>query len=751
MSDIFLKILNMSINASWLIVAVIALRFLLKKAPKWVTCILWALVAVRLICPFALESALSLLPSNRVIPEDITMSNNPEIHSGIPFVNNAVNPLIWDASGRETGTHTNLLEVIISVVSTLWIVGIVLMVLYSLISYIRLKRKVRASINVRDNIMVCDDIETPFILGFFEPMIYVPSFVTGETLELVIAHEKAHIERFDHWWKPLGMVLLSVYWFNPLCWIAYIILCRDIEAACDEKVIQGKENVYVAAYSQALLDLSVTRRTITACPLAFGETGVKNRIRDVINYRKPAFWIVLIAVVSCIAVGVFFLTNPLSIGDNTRIKEQAEHQSEDEDTDTGNAQTRIKGSKTYYYTKNSMTGKVDEYIYFYITLNEDGTFQWYETPISSFIGYGKYTIEDGILSLPLDKEICGYDNVNYFKYEDDKLTFIEEGSGNFNFVKLEDGAVFEYYEMPEKHELDDSAETSDIDNEIGVKLVLFDVKSTGCLLEIYQDGREVTGSLQTGQQYTIQKQNSYLEWVNLPLNESLAWEDIAYDLKSGKTTEIYINWENVYGKLEPGHYRMIKKIMDYRAPGDFDTYDVQGEFDILENGGSDDRVNGWLSVELPKGYELSNYYSNLGWMGGSWILPRSYESEEGQNSMLEVGYSGMISKILAEYTGVTYKNGIPDMSDVSDDLKNVVPVDPKAYVEYIDVKKSTGSGDGWYMIMFKESYKQQSEDIAYWYFCYVKEGERTYYVLSLSAKEFSKEQAEDIAGSASIG
>ena len=173
----------------------------------------------------------------------------------------------------------------------------------------------------KDNIMLCDEVKTPFILGMIRPLIYVPSALEGERMEMVCAHEKAHISRHDHWWKPFGFALLSVYWFNPLCWLAYILLCRDIEAACDEKVIKDKDREYMAAYSQALLELSVSGKIITACPLAFGETGVKSRIKGILNYKKPAFWIILIALIACAAVAVCFLTNPKKKEADTQAEE----------------------------------------------------------------------------------------------------------------------------------------------------------------------------------------------------------------------------------------------------------------------------------------------------------------------------------------------------------------------------------------------------------------------------------------------
>ena len=310
MSAVFLKILNMSITASWLILAVILARLLLKKAPKWVACLLWGLVAVRLICPFSLESVFSLIPSRETIPANIAEQHEPAITSGIAIVNEAVNPVITESFTPAPTNSANPLQIVIPVAAIIWIAGIVIMLAYALFSYLKIKKTVSVCMPAGERILACDEVKAPFILGMFKPVIYVPSSMSGKTLEHVIRHEKAHLQRHDHWWKPLGFLLLSVYWFNPLCWIAYILLCRDIEMACDEKVIRDMDKDDLAAYSQALLDCSFPRRRIAACPLAFGEVGVKDRVKGVLNYKKPAFWIIVVAITACIVIGVCFLTNP---------------------------------------------------------------------------------------------------------------------------------------------------------------------------------------------------------------------------------------------------------------------------------------------------------------------------------------------------------------------------------------------------------------------------------------------------------
>ena len=311
MSAVFLKILNMSITAGWLILAVILLRALLKKAPKWVFCLLWGLVALRLVCPVSLESVLSLIPSRETIPGDIARQAAPSIHSGISLVDKSLNPVIAEKLGPgEALTSANPLKVLIPLGAALWAAGILILLIYAFISYIKLRRSVAAGLPLEKHVYVCDQIKAPFILGFFRPRIYLPSSLGGKTLKHVLAHELAHLRRRDHLWKPLGFLLLALHWFNPLCWLAYILLCRDIEGACDEKVIRDMDREQLADYSQALLDMSFPRRRIAACPLAFGEVGVKERVKGILNYKKPAFWVLLAAVLASGALAVCLMTDP---------------------------------------------------------------------------------------------------------------------------------------------------------------------------------------------------------------------------------------------------------------------------------------------------------------------------------------------------------------------------------------------------------------------------------------------------------
>ncbi len=356
MERVFFYIFNMSLIASLLTIAILALRLLLKRTPKAFFCILWGFVAIRLIFPFSPESPFSLIPASLTVSDSalsehaLSFAENDLVksvlqnapHTGIqhsdassvtpetteeqetlsPNIASSkaaltaptdppVTPLPFTKDSTASG-ETLFIRCISFFATTLWPLGILVMLLYAGISYIRIRRKVKETVPFSDNVFLCDHTATPFILGIFRPRIILPSSICPEEAEHVIAHEKAHLKRLDHIWKPLGFLLLSFYWFHPVLWIAYIYLCKDIELACDEKVIQKMDTEDIKAYSSTLLHYSISRRTVSFCPLAFGEVHVKKRIKNVLHYKRPAFWVILLAVVSCIAVAVCFLTNPMT-------------------------------------------------------------------------------------------------------------------------------------------------------------------------------------------------------------------------------------------------------------------------------------------------------------------------------------------------------------------------------------------------------------------------------------------------------
>lgn len=310
MTRIFLSIVNMSIAASWILIAVLFLRLVLKRAPKWLTVVLWGIVAVRLVCPFSIESALSLIPSAKTVNPSIMTDTVPAVNTGFIALDSTLNPIINESFAPEISESANPLQVFIPIVTAVWAIGIAVLVAYAVISYVRLKRKIGTSVLYKDNIYQSENVVSPFVLGLIKPRVYLPLGISERDMAHVVAHEQSHIKRKDHIWKPLGFLILTLHWFNPLMWLGYVLLCRDIELACDEKVIKELDRDARADYSQALISCSVNRRTIAACPLAFGEVGVVSRVRSVLSYKKPAFWIIIAAIIVCTATAACFLTSP---------------------------------------------------------------------------------------------------------------------------------------------------------------------------------------------------------------------------------------------------------------------------------------------------------------------------------------------------------------------------------------------------------------------------------------------------------
>lgn len=315
MGDIFLKLLNMSITASWLILAVLGIRLLFRKIPKWITCLLWGVVAIRLIFPLSIESAFSLQLSAEPIRTSTMVEGElipyvPSVDSNIGVVENTVNPLLAEAFAYQETESVAPLQVFIGIAGSVWLSGMVVLLIFALVSMIKLRLRVREAVRYKENIYICDAVKSPFILGIIKPRIYLSSALSEEEMDYIIAHERAHLKRKDHLWKPFGYLLLCIYWFNPLCWIAYIMLCKDIELACDEKVIKDMSFGDKKEYSRVLLFCATQRHLVMACPLAFGEVGVKERVKTVLNYKKPTFWITIAAIVVCAIVAICFLTNP---------------------------------------------------------------------------------------------------------------------------------------------------------------------------------------------------------------------------------------------------------------------------------------------------------------------------------------------------------------------------------------------------------------------------------------------------------
>ena len=312
MDDVFLKLVNLSISASWLILAVLVLRVVLKKAPKWVMPLLWGVVALRLVCLFSIESALSLIPSAETIPSEIVTETREPVLYEQATLDIVTNPTLPSAAEVPVGVSRQQAQVDFNIYSVLWLAGMAALLVHALVSAGKLKRKLATAILLRDNIYESEFVDSPFVFGVVKPNIYLPMHMDEGTAAYVIAHEHAHLARRDHWWKVLGYLVLALHWFNPLVWVAYILFCRDIELACDEKVVKGLDGAARADYSQALLSCAAPGRAVAACPLAFGEGNIKTRVKSALHYKKPAFWVAAAAVLAVVIVAVCFLTNPKS-------------------------------------------------------------------------------------------------------------------------------------------------------------------------------------------------------------------------------------------------------------------------------------------------------------------------------------------------------------------------------------------------------------------------------------------------------
>ena len=312
MDDVFLKLVNLSISASWLILAVLVLRVVLKKAPKWVMPLLWGVVALRLVCLFSIESALSLIPSAETIPSEIVTETREPVLYEQATLDIVTNPTLPSAAEVPVGVSRQQAQVDFNIYSVLWLAGMAALLVHALVSAGKLKRKLATAILLRDNIYESEFVDSPFVFGVVKPNIYLPMHMDEGTAAYVIAHECAHLARRDHWWKVLGYLVLALHWFNPLVWVAYILFCRDIELACDEKVVKGLDGAARADYSQALLSCAAPKRAVAACPLAFGEGNIKTRVKSALHYKKPAFWVAAAAVLAVVIMAVCFLTNPRS-------------------------------------------------------------------------------------------------------------------------------------------------------------------------------------------------------------------------------------------------------------------------------------------------------------------------------------------------------------------------------------------------------------------------------------------------------
>ena len=618
MEAFFLKLVNMSITASWLVLAILAVRLIFKKAPKWILCLLWGLVAFRLICPFSIESSLSLIPNPEPLSQetaytsetvkqaygDVLDSEGNVIVERHPAANGDIldsngNVIVEVEDGHRTYSEEKQVRGWMYFLSRIWLVGFAVMLAYTAVSYYLLRQKVATAIPLAKGIKQSEYVDSPFVLGIIRPVIYLPFGMDEADCAYVIAHEKAHIRRRDHWWKPLGFLLLSVYWFNPVLWVAYILLCRDIEAACDEKVIQDMEKEERRAYSTALLNCSVHRRRIAACPLAFGETGVKVRVKSVMNYKKPAFWVILTALIISIIVAVCFLTNPKSAEEDTSgydliemVTAQNGYSIVSQERTKINLVIEKSKLPEECYTLKGHTFEVME-VNPYQTFADNKLYLKHVGIDEEHSEYLRFTfafqtdiLEKENLLLPYDVDIAGNGfvcnvEVNQEEVWDNQKTYknaayfdpVTNGEGFCVLVKKEVCEASGHhiaFMLNDMNRL--SYETRAVVSPVTISLE--NVHPTGATILFHQNKDLIDGKLLCDYSYFIQK-NENGDWIDLfsftgPENQIC---DIALLHHNG------VDWKQQYGILPVGSYR-LGKVIPVRSGENPEYETVYAEFSI---------------------------------------------------------------------------------------------------------------------------------------------------------------------------
>jgi len=454
MISVFLHFFNLSVMAGWMVLAVLLLRLCLKKAPRWITCLLWGLVALRLLVPFTIEGPISLIPTAETVVGGDTDTSAPVVNSGVDSIDKPLNdwlqtPVEGSVAPSDTDTApapdlqtpsqdtsdtlapVSRMERLLTVAAPLWLVGIGLMLAYELFSVIRVRRRVLDAVLLRDNVWQSDRVSSPFIFGLFRPRIYIPYRLEESVLEQVLSHERAHLHRRDHWIKPFAFTLLAVYWYNPLLWVGYILLCRDIEVACDQRVVRGLDEDTRRRYATALLQCGVERRSIAACPLAFGEVSIKQRIKSVLNYRKPLLWVIIASLLACSVAAVCLLTvpgeEPLEVLNSQEIKPDQVRRFYGTDTDGALIEAGVDWMWEHAENPDAKTPDID---------------YWEETNIPLVVSRSKADL-DALMDACSD-ETMQVDMRGSFKLEKYDDTYFEDKVIVWLFVPGYDLATYDY-------------------------------------------------------------------------------------------------------------------------------------------------------------------------------------------------------------------------------------------------------------------------------------------------------------------
>ncbi len=580
MSAVFAKVLGMSISASFLIIAVIIMRFLLKRFPKWIMELLWAVVALRLLVPFQIESRFGILPDYGSVIEsyfDAMDTDNAEnavtdttYHNYEPYMESDtvpdINSLDFAPEERDYLPNEEIIVMpddssninktadtgrMITVMVSVWMTGIIVAISYSVYGSLALRHRTKESVPMAGNerVYICDNIDAPFILGIIRPRIILPSSLNDEITRNVISHENAHIRRKDHLKKLTGFLILAVNWFNPFVWLSYVLFSRDIELACDEKVIRDMSMDERKSYAEALLSCGMYRRIELAYPLGFGEVGVKERVKSVLNYKRSSRTLACVAAAFSMIVVCFLVINAQTSEPEVMLYEVF----------PATEANDIKLEK--HKRENALREMLMKYDY------ETG-----EEPIAVSV-----TLEDdGSKIVSANVFILSKDSKISTEVQEHVRNLI---AGNLKLGEESISLVCETYNS----EPDGSLKLSSITSYPKVTMNAVDVTPTGCTLTIYGSGG--SGILEIGERYTIErfvKSNGTGRWVNEVAQMVMSWEDMAYLIDPELGIQIELDWESVYGTLSTGHYRVNKQFTDYRAPGDYDQYEIYAEFDITE-------------------------------------------------------------------------------------------------------------------------------------------------------------------------
>ena len=640
LTNIFLKILNMSFTGSVIVVMILLVRLLYHRLPKKYLCILWCMVLIRLLCPFTFPELAIGTPVQEPIPSNIMEISEPYIASDIEMIDNTVNRVLQENFTPQVGASVNPMQIVMTLGTYLWIAGMIGMLIFTGWKLYRFYKTVREGVpdrNLDKRIYRCT-VATPVVAGIVKPKIYLPFSLEEPQLSHVLTHEKMHIRRKDHILKLLFYIALIVHWFNPFVWISYRLLERDMEMACDEAVLDKIGDCEKKDYCESLLDLASSKNHFVGNPVAFGESDVKVRIKNVLNYKKPRVWISMIAMVILIITALSCLSGPKSAVEMTEVtypltKEIAEEAFVQVDSPVN---SELSAKNFLYFIFTSISGRYETYVEAtggkYNPNNRDEMFlesdysavylnnykdRATENCLQNMENSGYFTLVD-YLAAQANSQVCfvnavltptnemsGDKDVEHYLYtakltnekDGDVKEFTVQGSITVenmlngwkvtDFMLSDSQALSMYITGENVYRQGYTAEVTQIEHEPaqnsdwGVTLTVQDVTPKGLTMICSQNDGNLEGDLYSSSFYSISKFVDG-EWKDvayiLPENE-ITWTDGAWEIPKAGTVEWEVNWEALYGELKEGQYRIGKRIM-YSAPRNLETEWCYVEFTI---------------------------------------------------------------------------------------------------------------------------------------------------------------------------